>query len=129
MRRKFTVLLAAAALLAAGGAVFRLREGMGAQEVIRKLGALRISAELYRLDRKHFPLTFADTVRSGKLEAVPRLKLRWHPACDSVRDVRSAEITGSGCWAYVNDPKNPDFGLIYIDSAGKDEKGRYWSEF
>ncbi len=129
MRRKFMMFLTAAALLATGWMFFRLREGMGAQEVLRKLGALRISAELYREDREHFPLTFADTVRAGKLEAVPRLKLRWHPACDSVRDVRSAGITGSGCWAYVNNPKSPDFGLVYIDSAGKDEKGRYWSEF
>lgn len=129
MRRKFTVFLTAAALLAAGWAFFRLRERMGAQEVLRKLGALRISVELYRQDRKSFPPAFADTVRAGKLEGVPRLKLRWRQTCGSVRDVPSMRITGSGCWAYVNDPKNPDFGLVYIDSAGRDEKGRYWSEF
>ena len=29
----------------------------------------------------------------------------------------------------MNEPGDPDFGLLYIDCAHKDEKGRFWSEF
>ena len=29
---------------------------------------------------------------------------------------------------YVNDPADPQFGVVYIDCTHKDEKGRFWSE-
>ncbi len=129
MKPKLLITLAAAMLIAAGYAFYYLRSGMDAAEVVRKLAGLRLSAEFYRQDHDKMPASFADTLRAGNLEAAPGLKLRWHLKSSSVRDTPSLIIKNTGGWAYVNAPKDPAFGLVYIDSSDKDEKGRFWSEF
>jgi hypothetical protein len=128
---KKTILAAAAVLLALGGwwTGRILFGGMDAAEVIRKLSSLRLALALYGAEHKSPPADFADALTSGKLEAVPELKLRGHFYSSKVRNVPAMGITDSGDWAYVNDPKDKNFGLAYIDCSHKDEKGRYWSEF
>lgn len=118
-----------AALAAAGWLALWLRGGMDAPEAVRRLSALRLSAELYRQEHKRLPAAFADTVRAGTLEAAPYLKLPGHFRRGEVKDVPAFGISDSGGWAYVNDPKSPDFGLVYMDCSHRDERGRYWSEF
>lgn len=129
MGKRFTFLLGAAGLAAAAAGVLYLRSGMGAAEALRRLSALRMAAELYRQEKGKFPPAFAETLRSGKLEAAPRLKLPGHFGSDEVRDVPSMRVTDSGGWAYVNAPADRDFGLVYMDCAHRDERGRFWSEF
>ncbi len=127
MKRKTIIgVISAAAVLAAGRYVY---SGMGAAEVLRKLSGMRLSTELFRQGHGRLPYSFAETLRAGSLEEVPRLKLRWHPARSSVRDTPSMSIRDTGAWAYVNDPASPQYGLLYIDCAHRDEKGRFWSEF
>ncbi len=127
-KKKSAALAAAAFLLAAWGAAW-VHGGMGAAEVVRKLSGLRMSLALYAMDHGGKPASFGDTIRSGSLEDAPPLKLPGHFRRSSVRDVRTFAITDTGGWAYVNDPKDPSFGLLFIDCSHKDEKGRYWSEF
>jgi hypothetical protein len=130
MKKKMIIAAAAAFLALAGwetgGIMFRR---MGAAEVIRKLASLRLALALYGVEHKGPPADFAEVLNSGKLEAVPELKLRGHFHSSKVRNVPAFEIRDTGGWAYVNAPGNKDFGLAYIDCAHKDEKGRYWSEF
>lgn len=125
---KKNLVLAAAALLAVCGGYY-LRGGMEAAEVIRKLSSLRVSLELYRQEYKRLPASFSETLRTGTLEEAPALKLPGHLKRSSVRDTSSMSIKDSGGWAYVNNPGDPAFGLLYIDCAHRDEKGRFWSEF
>ncbi len=120
---------AAAALAAFGVFAHYLYSGMGAAEVVRKLAGLRLSLALYAQEHKCPPPAFEYTVRDGKLEAPPLLKLPRHFRASSVRNVSSLKITDSGTWAYVNNPKDADFGLLFIDCSHKDEKGRFWSDF
>ncbi len=120
---------ASAALLAAGYGIYYFMSGMPAAEVIKKLCGLRLSVELYRQEHRRLPSSFGEALRDGKLEAVPELKLSGHFKRSSVRDTPAMRITDTGGWAYVNDPGNPSFGLLYIDCTGRDEKGRFWSEF
>ena len=129
MAKKLTFLLGAAGLAAAAGGVLYLRSGMGAAEAVRKLSALRIAVELYRMEKGKPPQSFAETVRSGKLEGVPRLKLPGHFPSSEVRDVPALRVADTGGWAYVNAPGDRDFGLVYLDCSHRDERGRYWSEF
>jgi hypothetical protein len=129
MRKLFTFLLAAAALAAAASWLLWLRGGMDAAEGVRKLSGLRLSAELYRQQHKKAPASFIETLRSGTLEVVPQLKLRGHLGASSVKDRPSFSVQDTGGWAYVNNPKDPAFGLVFIDCAHKDERGRFWSEF
>ena len=125
---KLRLIAAAALALCAWGARYFLT-GMDAQEVVRRLSGMRIAVTLYKIEHKKPPVSFGETVRAGNLEAAPRLKLPRHFGTDRVRDVPSQLFSDSGGWAYVNDPRSPAFGLVYIDCAHKDEKGRYWSEF
>ncbi len=122
---------AAAALLAgAAGWWLYLRGGMDAAEAVRRLSGLRVAVELYR--QQHGgrpPASFKDTMRSGELETAPDLKLPGHPRRSGVRDTPAMTVRDTGGWAYVNDPKSPDFGLVYIDCSHSDAKGRLWSEF
>lgn len=129
MRKRFAFIAMLAALAAAGWLALWLRGGMEAPEAVRRLSALRLSAELYRQEHKRLPAAFADTVRAGTLEAAPYLKLPGHFRRGEVKDVPAFRISDSGGWAYVNDPKSPDFGLVYMDCSHRDERGRYWSEF
>lgn len=102
---------------------------MKAPEVIRKLSGLRIAVALCGMEHKPPPADFSDLVRGGKMEGVPYLKLPRHLGSASVRSTPVQDIRDTGGWAYVNDPKDPHFGLVYIDCSHKDEKGRFWSEF
>ena len=125
--KKITI-LAAAALLSAWG--FRyLSRGMEAAEVVRRLSGMRVSLELYRQQYKKLPASFAETLRAGTLEEAPALKLPGHLRKSKVLDTPAMVIKDTGGWAYVNGPGDPAFGLLYIDCAHKDEKGRFWSEF
>jgi hypothetical protein len=123
----FTAAALAAALALARGLWYG---GMDAPEVVRKLSSLRLALALYSAEHNKVPPPdFADVLTSGKLEAVPELKLRRHFKREKVRNVPTMEITDSGGWVYVNNPRDKDFGLAYIDCSHKDEKGRFWSEF
>ncbi|MEI7529878.1 MAG: hypothetical protein WCK76_13160 [Elusimicrobiota bacterium] len=114
-------------VLAAAGLV-RLRERMPAADVIRKLAGLRVAVTFYRMEYKTPPASFGQVLAAGKLETVPGLKLAWHPGSAKVTDVASFRFRDTGGWAYVNDPADPQFGLVYIDCTHRDEKGRFWSE-
>ncbi|MDO8804596.1 MAG: hypothetical protein Q7R35_09190 [Elusimicrobiota bacterium] len=129
MKNKIFIALAgAAALLAAGGGYY-LSRGMEAAEVIKKLSGMRLSLELYRQEYRRLPASFKETLRAGTLEEAPELKLSRHLKTSLVRETPSMLIKDTGGWAYVNNSKDTDFGLLYIDCAHKDEKGRFWSEF
>jgi hypothetical protein len=129
MKKTISALLALAAVLSVLWALHYLQGGMDAAEVVRKLSGMRISVELYRQEHRKLPASFADTLREGTLEEAPELKLPGHFKTSRVRDTPSMLITNTGGWAYVNDPADPAFGLVYIDSARRDERSRFWSEF
>lgn len=128
-RRIIMIVLAAAAVAGAARGLLYLRGGMDAAEVVRKLSGIRLSLELYRQEHRKYPASFAETLRAGTLEAAPDLKLPGHFKSSEVRDTPSLAIKDSGGWAYVSDPRSPDFGLLYIDCSHRDEKSRFWSEF
>ena len=128
MKKKIFTAAALAAVLALARGLWY--GGMDAPEVIRKLSSLRLALALYGVEHNKVPpADFAEVLTSGKLEAVPGLKLPRHFKHGKVRNVPAMRIADSGGWAYVNDPKDKDFGLAYVDCSHKDEKGRYWSEF
>lgn len=68
-----------------------------------------------------------DLKKVGYIKEVPEIKLKWKFPSKEIRLVDSFEIKNTGGWAYVKNPKDANFGLLYIDSSSKDSKGRYWS--
>lgn len=128
-RRILLTSILAAAAVTAGGVYLYLQKSMDAGEVLRKLGGMRVAIELYRQEHGKLPGAFEDTLKAGTLEESFKLKLKGRPVQRRVRNMPELRIMDTGGWAYVNAPESADFGLLYIDSAGKDEKGRFWSEF
>ncbi|HNT97654.1 MAG TPA: hypothetical protein PKK31_05235 [Elusimicrobiales bacterium] len=127
-------MIAAAAALAAaglcGGLLYHIfLSQTPVPEALRKLSGLRVAAELYRQDKGARPRDYGEVLAEGKLEAVPRLKLRGRPACSRVVNYPALKPGGTGCWGYVADPASPDFGTVFVDSAGKDPQGRHWTWF
>jgi len=96
-------------------------------EIIRKLAGLRISLELYKIKFKSYPTKFEEVIKNGYLEDIPEIKLKWHFKNKKIKHYNSIKFNNSGTWAYVNNPYDDNFGTVYIDSTGKDSKGRYWS--
>jgi len=129
MRGKKAFLLAAAGA-ALGAALFRLCCGQTPlQTALRRLSGLRIAAELYRQEKGSFPADYSAVLSGGKLEAVPTLKLKGRLSCSKVVNYPALKPGGTGCWGYVADPASPDFGTVFVDSAGKDPQGRHWTWF
>ena len=52
-----------------------------------------------------------------------------HPPTNKVELVKSRELRDTGNWAYVNDPKSEDYGLLFIDCTHTDDRGKSWSEY
>ena len=128
MKKNLKYLLAAALLLSAFLAAVNLSRQQPETEIIRKLSGLRLSLELYRMKEKSLPRDFSEVVKKGYLEDIPVIKLKWRPGNSSMKHRASFRPENTGSWAYVNDPKDENFGLIHIDSLEKDPRGRYWSE-
>lgn len=108
---------------------FYLRKQNSEDEVIRKLSGLRLSLLLYKMKYKDFPAEFENVIKAGYLEDVPEIKLKWKFKSKKVNQYDSLKFNNTGTWAYINNPLDKNFGLIYIDSIEKDTKGRYWSCF
>ncbi|MFA6434128.1 MAG: hypothetical protein WCW52_05480 [Elusimicrobiales bacterium] len=119
----------AATALAALGLFGYLNHSMNSAEVIRKLSGIRMAGGLFRLEKGRPPSGIGELISSGNLEAAPELKLRMHRTSSKVRNASVLTVADTGGWAYVNDPKSPDYGTFFIDCSHTDEKDRYWSWF
>lgn len=106
-----------------------LTREMDFYDIIKNLTALRTAIQFHKLEVKTYPKDFNEIINSGRIEAVPEIKLKGHFRKNKVKNVQKFEIKNSGGWAYVANQSDKDFGLLYIDSNQKDAKGRLWSEF
>ena len=52
-----------------------------------------------------------------------------HPMSDAVEYYPAAADKDTGHWAYINDPKSPDYGRVTIDCTHTDHKGKVWSAY
>ena len=103
-----------------------LRKSMDPATVMRNLSGIRLSTEFFRSSQGRMPHNFEEVINAGNLEEIPRLKLKWRFAKRKVILRDDFKIKNTGSWAYVNNPKSPFFGTVFIDSDGKDNKNRYW---
>lgn len=130
MKKNIVTAAGIAALLLAAFWTFRhVNRSMEPAEAVRKLSGMRMAVTFFRLARGRQPADIGEVIKSGNLEAVPVLKLRRHLASSKVRNTPEPAARDTGGWAYVNDPKSPAFGLVFIDCTHQDGKGRSWSDF
>lgn len=96
---------------------------------LKSLAAMRTAIAFYRLNFKSAPESMEKLVDSGYLEEVIELRLPRHRATRAVKYYPALEFRDTGGWGYVNNPKDRDFGALYIDCTHRDSGGRYWSWF
>lgn len=130
MKKKIGIISLVILILSLSGFFFfYLRKSMNPATVMRNLSGLRLSAEFFRSSHGRMPNNFEEVINAGNLEEIPKLKLKWHFAKRRINLRDGHKIKNTGSWAYVNNPKSPFFGTVFIDSDGKDNKDRYWSWF
>lgn len=102
---------------------------MPTDTIIKKLSGLRMAVILFKLEKKRYPADFKEVLINGNLEAIPEIKLNMHVHRKTIKQVDEIKYKDTGTWVYVNNPKSPNFGTVFIDCVHKDPKGRYWSWF
>ncbi|GAB4032787.1 MAG: hypothetical protein Fur0012_11740 [Elusimicrobiota bacterium] len=128
LKKLFLLLLSFAAL----GLVLRFflwfSSSQEEAEIIRKLSSIRLCLTLYSINEKKVSTDpVSDLARVGYMKEIPYIKLKWKLKSDKIELVDTVRIRDTGHWAYVNNPSDIHFGLLYIDSSARDSKERYWS--
>jgi len=91
------------------------------------LGTLRSALQIYFADHRSYPKDLSELTRDGKyLSTIPNNQVS---DSNTVVYISSPVITGTGGWAYVNDPDSPAFGNVYANLLAKDIRGYPWSYY
>jgi len=99
--------------------------GMESYEVINDMSEMRKKIAIYyNLNGKPFPEDFGEIIKTGVIREVPPVKLKGHLKMKGVENSASMTYSDSGGWKYVSDPKDKDFGKLYLDCTHTDEYGR-----
>lgn len=127
--RNIFLLLLSAAVLGFGLRFFLwFSSSQNEAEIIRKLSSIRLCLTLYSINEKKVSTDpVSDLARVGYMKEIPYIKLKWKFKSDRIELVDTVKIRNTGHWAYVNNPGDVNFGLLYIDSSARDSKDRYWS--
>jgi hypothetical protein len=106
--------------------------GAGEKEL---LGVLREALKAYKKDHggKYPADGPAVLVREGYLKELPEL---WsgragapHPPSSGISIFYRKTLADTGMFAYINDPKDRDFGQVYIDCRHRSPDGTPWSAY
>lgn len=100
------------------------------------LGHLRSALSIYHGDTEgNYPSDFEALTRDRKYLAEIPLLWRGSPFYSPHWQSRKVEYyprkatQDSGHWAYVNEPKDPDYGAAFIDCSHTDSRGTRWDSY
>lgn len=103
------------------------------------LGALRSSLSIFYGDTEgHYPSTLTELTVAGKyLSKIPRIQVAAHAETDTVTAVRGvsdlsalkSKLKDTGGWAYLSDPKSPQYGTVVIDCTHTDSRSTAWYSY
>ncbi len=100
------------------------------------LGAVRSALSIYYGDTEgRYPSTLSELTVAGKyLSKIPRIQVASHGETDAVTTLRGItdaaslkmKLKDTGGWAYVSDPKSPQFGTVIVDCTHTDSHSSTW---
>jgi hypothetical protein len=109
--------------------------------VMSNLYLLRNSAELFYNDHQTYPSDFTAIIRDQHVKPLP---IGGHPATDQVQlygnevcagtqtsdqMIIGAKLNDAGGWGYVNDPKSPCFGHVFVNCTHIRSGGKEWYRY
>ena len=89
------------------------------------LAYLRAAITEYNNDKNTYPKNLIELV-PRYIAAIPIATLPDHPAKKDVRVLPAKKADDRGGWAYVNNPHNEDFGVIFLNCSHTDVNGNTW---
>ena len=97
------------------------------------LESLRSALKAFQRDRHIFPPNLSSLVDSGYLKEIPaNTILGLHPESNMVHNLSSLDDNSAGDtggWGYVNNPRDKDFGNVFLNCGHADSAGRHWDSY
>jgi len=123
-------LLAGLAIARFGSLLDKSKEGATRGE----LSSLRSALYIYYSDNTFYPTDDLSSLTENK-HYIDNIPLAMLPGTDlpenrhvTVGNSTFTAITGTGGWAYVNDPSSPDWGTLLVNCTLPDANGKNWDE-
>ena len=106
------------------GLIHKSNEGTTKHQLVRLRSAI---AAYYGEHQGVYPLDDLSCLVPDYIEEIPVAKVPGFPpsAHVSVGNSRTA-LTERGGWAYINDPADPRFGDVFVNTRQADSYGRAW---
>ena len=106
------------------GLVHKAKEGTTKHELVRLRSAI---AAYYGEHQGVYPTDDLSCLVPDYIEAIPQTRVPgFAPSAQvSVGNSQTA-LTGTGGWAYINDPSDPRFGDVFVNTRRADSYGKAW---
>lgn len=95
------------------------------------LALLRSAITVYYGDHPgSFPTSLEELTRDGKyMSALPSVQLAPHLSTDEVEPYSSRAPRDSGRWGYIGNPKDREWGSVFVDCTHTDIQGTVWAAY
>ncbi len=105
--------------------VNKAREGSTKHQLVRLRSAI---AAYYGENQGVYPTDNLTSLVPTYIEAIPQVNVPGLPKTNKVTAGNyEAAFTKTGGWAYVNDPADPRFGDVFVNTDKEDSYGKAWN--
>ena len=104
--------------------VHKAHEGSTKQQLVRLRSAI---AAYYGDHEGTYPTDDLSSLVPEYIEQIPQVKVPgWEPTDKVSAGNYETAFTKTGGWAYINDPADPRFGDIFVNTDKEDSYGKAW---
>lgn len=104
--------------------VHKAREGSTKHQLVRLRSAV---AAYYGENQGVYPTDDLSSLVPKYIEAIPQANVPGYAPSNKVSaGAYEAAFTKTGGWAYVNDPADPRFGDVFVNTDKEDSYGKAW---
>ncbi len=105
--------------------VHKAREGSTKHQLVRLRSAI---AAYYGENQGMYPTDDLRSLVPTYIEAIPQVQVPGlKPSAKVSAGSYETAFTKTGGWAYVNDPADPRFGDVFVNSDKEDSYGKVWN--
>ncbi len=104
--------------------VHKAREGSTKHQLVRLRSAI---AAYYGENQGTYPTDDLTCLVPKYIESIPQVNVPgYKPSAHVSAGTYDAAFTKNGGWAYVNDPSDPRFGDLFVNTDKEDSYGKAW---
>lgn len=106
------------------GLIHKSNEGITKHQLVRLRSAI---AAYYGEHQGVYPTDDLSSLVPDYIEEIPQARVPgFKPTAHVSAGSYEKALTGTGGWAYVNDPSDPRFGDVFVNTQKADSYGRAW---